>query len=282
MVIKRLFGFLFRFWVLFHFHVALALTAFYVFVAWSAAEKISIRYAVFLFLSGILGYNLIRLMNFEYNRQFIREFYQNNARFLFLLFMAVLAGWFYEGWILPSPLRYRLILPVLIALLYSPRVLISWLRLREIGFLKILLVALVWALLIVWVPYGWNSITGVWFWPVFLTVVLLIIPFDIRDLSMDPGVLRTLPQVFRDKTFWVAVLIWLVLFLYLFIMYSCGWTDGLGFSIWMGGISLTLWLIKQAPKRQGNYYFSAFWVESVPIWMLMIYVGLNYFFKIFF
>ena len=268
--------YLFRLWVLFQFHVSLALVSFYALITWSAAMDFSVSYACFLFVSGFTGYHLIRLVNLKHNRAFIREFYRKNAGLLLVLLAVSSICWFYEVKVSAPSMEYRLLLPFAIALLYSPGKFLPYIRLREIGFLKILLVATVWALLITWVPWGSRFITWLWFPPVFFMVIMLIIPFDIRDLSMDPEALRTLPQVFREKTFWIAFLLGMILILYLLSLYSCDRTDALSLTVWATGALLTLLAIKFAPRFSGDYYFPAFWVEGIPVFMAGMYMALSW------
>ena len=88
----------------------------------------------------------------------------------------------------------------LLSALYAVPFLPSAKNLRSLGGLKIYIVAFVWAgftvllpVLDVQMPIGWD------FWVLFLQrvllVLVLIIPFEIRDMQWDDKDLRTLPQV---------------------------------------------------------------------------------------
>jgi hypothetical protein len=98
------------------------------------------------------------------------------------------------------------------------------LRLRDVTGVKVFVIALTWTLVCVWIPFslamktdtssvGWelNSQAFVWKWSLifFLAAIALTLPFDVRDMDFDKGVLRSLPMIFgaRTITFTAAVII---------------------------------------------------------------------------
>lgn len=153
--------------------------------------------------------------------------------------------------------------------------------LRSFNGLKIFIVAFVWAsvtVLLPWVHFEIDFSTDIWisFFQRFLWVLVLIIPFEIRDMVYDSSSLGTLPQKFginRTKN--------LGYFLLVLIALLEGFKDEITpvFSMsFIGMLMLTGILVRLSKKNQSSY-FSAFWVEAVPIfWMGILLILKNYLF----
>jgi hypothetical protein len=77
----------------------------------------------------------------------------------------------------------------------------SWLRLRDLPSIKIVLIAFVWAIVTSLMPMQVSGVSINWLKVVerFLFVFAITIPFDIRDLRFDAVNLYTIPQVFGIK-----------------------------------------------------------------------------------
>lgn len=89
-------------------------------------------------------------------------------------------------------------------------------RLRNVGLLKILLLASAWALSAVFVNDSRNSITQSTFILNFFFIMSISIPFDMRDMEIDN--LDTIPKKFGLKT---AIIISIALYIIsIFIQYS--------------------------------------------------------------
>lgn len=91
---------------------------------------------------------------------------------------------------------------VLFTLLYTLPVLPGFHNLRDLGGLKIFIIAIVWAVCTVVLPVVESEILFVidpqliaYFVIRFLWVLILIIPFEIRDLRKDATHLHTIPQL---------------------------------------------------------------------------------------
>jgi hypothetical protein len=139
---------------------------------------------------------------------------------------------------------------------------------------KMYLVVLTWILLTVGVPL---AMTPTFDANLFLQLMLIqgvyifvaIIPFEIRDLAIDPSSLNTLPQrlgVFRAKILgWVLLSIALVLTFYFFgRMTPFILSTVLSFGL------LAFFLARSTPNQSS--YFSSFWVEAIPIvWAVTYY-----------
>ena len=228
--------------------------------------------AIFLFFGTIVGYNFVKY-GVEAKKYLLvaNSYHKNIQLFSFIAFLiAIYHAWFlnYETW------RCIAIL-VLLTALYAVPFLPKARNLRNLGGLKIVVVAIVWAGATVHLPVLAVSreITwDVWVEGIqrFLFVLVLMVPFEIRDLKYDEPDLKTLPQLIgflRTKmlgTFGAFLFFWL-----LFLKDHISNLDALskGFGLFMLGL---LMLFTQ--KRQSNY-FSSFWVESLPIfwWMFLLF-----------
>lgn len=170
---------------------------------------------VFVFCGTFFLYNLQRLPaafeKADIERTFIRHRWNTDNRKVLLvisILAMLLAAWSY----LQLYRRTQLIavLPALLSVAYAFPV-IRWrqqkIKLREIPFIKILIVGLVWGMSCVWVPAAaddsfprWTSPeVTVWMIACSCMIVSLTIPFDVRDLHYDGARLKTFPAIFGVK-----------------------------------------------------------------------------------
>jgi hypothetical protein len=150
-------------------------------------------------------------------------------------------------------------------------------NLRNLGILKIIMVSLVWTGTTVLLPVLEGGLTFsrdlfVLFLQRFILILVLMIPFEIRDLQTDPGALHTIPQrIGVRNTRLLGALLSLVFFLLSFLKDSLN-----SLEITMNTlitVSLVVLMIL-TPKRQTTY-FASFWVESFPIFWAGILVILR-------
>lgn len=145
---------------------------------------------------------------------------------------------------------------------------------RSLHGLKIYMVALCWCLVTVLFPVvnaGLPLSRDVYIAVIqrFIFILVLVLPFDIRDLKYDELSLGTLPQqIGIKKTKWAGILLLLLFY-------------GLGFlreeytaqMLWVNGIvvGVTGLLVGLSKKEQPEYY-SSIYVESVPLlwWALLM------------
>lgn len=151
----------------------------------------------------------------------------------------------------------------------------SGLGLRTIPFLKLFLIAFVWAgssvglLLVVHHELLEHRMI---FIAVFLYVAGITIPFDIRDQNTDKQELKTIPMVIgfkNSKRLAVAFLLLSVLFFYLEV-------NGLNLLVWCWILAVLFSLggIINTRVTNSNFYFS-FWMESCSAVPLFAYLVLN-------
>lgn len=147
-------------------------------------------------------------------------------------------------------------------------------NLRSISGVKVYIIALVWSGVTVLLPLVNNSVVlsaDIWILLLqqFIFVIVLMLPFEIRDLRYDSLKLSTIPQkigVKRTKLIGISLLI--VFFLLEFFK------DELDSRfIWIR-LAITIitgvFLIFANEKR--SKYYSSFWVESIPLFWLLIFI----------
>jgi 4-hydroxybenzoate polyprenyltransferase len=146
-------------------------------------------------------------------------------------------------------------------------------NLRQISYLKIIVVAAVWAGFTVLLPVvdsNQEIKSNVIFLLLqrFLIVVVLILPFDIRDVQYDAISLQTIPKkigVEKTKRLGLMLMVFSLVLEYLFA------TESLVKTPFMIFFFLVILFLMRAKTTQSKYY-SSFWVESLPLvwWLLLL------------
>ncbi|MFT4848214.1 MAG: hypothetical protein ACI83B_000740 [Sediminicola sp.] len=153
-------------------------------------------------------------------------------------------------------------------------------NLRSLTSMKIFVVALVWAGVTVIVPVlsigvELNVDILLTFVQRFFIVVVLIIPFEIRDLKFDVASLRTLPQQLGVKRV-KAVGIFLLLICLVFEGFKDKVSEGNFIGLLMLCILIASALISS--NKQQLKYFASFWIEGIPIvWLAILFLLSNLF-----
>lgn len=146
-------------------------------------------------------------------------------------------------------------------------------NLRNIGGLKVYLIALVWTGVTVFLPvinnnYGIDAdiiLTAIQRW---IFIIVLMLPFEIRDLSYDSLKLATIPQKIGVQQTKIMGMILLGVF-YVLEFFKDSMASG-SFLVMFLITAVTLFFVKHAEIKQGRYY-CAFWVEGLPIlWLLLL------------
>jgi hypothetical protein len=222
----------------------------------------------FIFLSSITGYNFVKYAPVArlHHRSLTQQLKQIQI-FSLLVFVGLFICFFFISTsiiIICSGLG-------LVTLFYA--VPIGRKNIREMAYLKVFVIAFIWASTTYILPIinylgGWMGLTEMKIFQFFermLWVVLLMIPFEIRDLKFDKKYLKTLVSAMGVKHIKIFSFILLILLfiekLYLqntdyFWIYFC--------------IYLSLALAIMFAKSKQKPYYSAFFVEALPIfWMLL-------------
>ncbi len=163
--------------------------------------KLSIPYALISFFATLFAYNFQRIEKSKNSNKFLSErhiWINKNVKTIkaitiisFLSTVGIAFTFFSFKFILSAiPLS-------LLVLFYAGN---RWLKvsLRNISYLKIILISLVWAFVVVVFPSIMNLTSVetknvIFAILIFLYITSLCIPFDIRDLETDQGFVKTIP-----------------------------------------------------------------------------------------
>ena len=229
--------------------------------------------ALFVFCSTVLAYNFIRVMERSRTHPFLDNWTRSSERPLLLVNAVSLLGLILAAQRLNSEGLLLLIPFFLLTLFYVYPGSKKFRGLRSLPGLKLFVIAVVWSGVTVLFPLVANFLPvgqGEWivFAQRFLLVLAITIPFDLRDLQCDDEDLATLPQALGPKTSKLIALGALALFALLFFtgshFDSRHRIAGLAIAV------VSALLVLKAGIYQERYY-SAFWVEGIPIlWYLLI------------
>lgn len=260
---------LFRFYINASIHVALAVISLYALSAQNLNISINVHVTGFLFFATIVCYNFVKY-GVEADKYLVvaKPSHKPIQVFSFLAFGICL----YFLFLLPLQLWIVIGALTVISTLYAIPFLPSSRNLRSLGGLKIFLVALVWAGFTVVLPavehqLGFSEQVLLLGIQNYVLVLILILPFEIRDLEYDKPELRTLPQRFgvpNSKYIGYALS-----FSYLGLrLISDGWdSKRIVYSLAVFGLLVTaLYFTKEGQSK----YYTSFWIEGIPIFLLLI------------
>ena len=196
-VLRRLFDF----YINSSIHVALAVTSLVMVTLYEFELPLDFALVGFLFFGTITGYNFVKYAGVAgLHHRSLAKSLQAIQVFSFLCFGAWVFLLFSMGtsfWIACIPLG-------LLTLLYAVPFLPRHKNLRMVPSIKIFIIAAVWSGATVYLPlayhdYGWDASVVVELLQRFLLTLILILPFEIRDLKYDAESLGTLPQLYGIK-----------------------------------------------------------------------------------
>lgn len=229
----------------------------------------------FVFFATITGYNFVKyfgMAKFHHRRLAVSLKVIQIVSFFCFFFMCYFALQLQNKALLflvaLGLLTFFYAMPLLPALLHLG----GTQNLRNIGGLKVYVIALVWAGVAVFLPiinteYPINFdviVTGI---QRFIFVIVLMLPFEIRDLHYDSLKLATIPQKLGVKqTKIMGIFLLLLFFVSEFFKDEISHRKLVAIAAVVLVTSLFLIFSK---KIQGRYYCS-FWVESLPILWLLI------------
>lgn len=272
----RLIKTFFNFYLNSSIHVALAVYA----LSWITLIQFNIIYdeniLYFVFYATITGYNFVKYFGIaKFHHRSLTDALKVIQIFSLICFVLLC----YYAFKLPlKTLIYIAVFGVITFLYAFPFIpknyyLDNQQNLRDVSGLKVYIIALVWVGVTVFLPLINNSIelnTDV-----FLTafqrlvfVIVLMLPFEIRDLIYDNLKLATIPQKIGVKRTKIIGILLLVLFFFIEFF-----KDEISNSSVIKTLLITLitlsFLVFTNKKR--NSYYSSFWVESIPVlWLLIV------------
>jgi hypothetical protein len=239
---------------------------------------------VFVFTSVIFGYNFIKHFTTQYLLG-IKLFMSNHSiSFLFKCFnklknekkiiliintLSIIIS-FVFFFKLKSITQLLIVIPLLLSIFYT----ISFgnKTLRNIEGLKIYVVGITWSIVTVLLPIKefdleFSEEVYLVFLQRFLFIIALILPFEIRDLSLDSMKLKTVPQkIGTQKTKIYGFVLLLLFFSVEYFKFKPLFLTSLTVLI------VTLLFLLYSNERQSKYY-SSFFVEGIPIfWYILLMV----------
>ncbi len=260
----RIVKILFDFYLDASIHVAFAVLAFYhvSLINFNIPETKNLDFVIF--LSTIITYNFIKYGSRAKGYVIVTVKYEKIIQG-FSFFAGILLGYFLLG--LSVAHFVMLAFLALLCLLYILPFSYKGKNLRSMFTLKVYLVALVWSVCTVILLFGdfWPLLSfDVWltFVQRFLFVLVLILPFEIRDMPIDTHYLRTIPikiGVKNTKKLGYFVICFIAGLEFLKTQFFVD-----QFLILLATLAITALLLKYTRKDQSPYY-TKFVVESVPI-----------------
>lgn len=232
---------------------------------------------MFIFFGSIGCYNFIKYGVEAKKYILVANRYHKSIQFFSLGCLAVAL---YYLFFLPNRIFIGLLVLGGITALYALPVLPKHKNFRSLSGLKILIVATVWAGTTVILPVLAQGVFISWDVRVetfqrFLLVLVLLVPFEIRDLKYDRPELNTLPQRFGVQGAKTTGIVWACVF------YGSTFLKADLEVVELSSKTLLFFVLLGViigTKRNQSRYFSSFWIEAVPlVWWAVIVIGKRYF-----
>lgn len=208
------------------------------------------------FFGTVVGYNFLKYFEIFTTYRFD---YKKYLGILTVTIVSCFGFLFFFLWLKRS-VQILIIVSGLLVLMYP--------FLRKYGWLKMFLVSFVVTLVSVYIPFHIRNRIEMDFYITmmqrFLILVSLLIPFEILDSKTDAKSLQTLPQQFginRTKLFGILLVIPFIILEFI--------KTNSSYLVLPIGIMTVLFIHFSSVER--NKYYTSFWVESVPIfWLILV------------
>lgn len=266
----KVFNSVFAFYINSSIHVALAVVALLAITVFEYGLTIPWELWGFVFLGSLTGYNFVKYAKVAglHHRKL------TNSLKTIQVFSAIC-------FLLLGYIAFRLPIDVLLlsvgfglaTFLYAVPFVRSK-NLRNLSGIKIFVVAFVWAGVSVVLPFAASDVTItadvlLTFFQRILIVVALILPFEIRDVPYDALNLKTLPQQIgvRNTKLWGLGMLLMCLGCEFF---KKDFEVAYIISLLIFCVVLGWFLLISKPEQ--SRYFSSFWVESLPILWVFLFI----------
>ena len=229
---------------------------------------------LFIFFGTIPSYNFIKYGVEAKGYILVKNSYHKQIQ-IFSLILLALAG--YHFFFLSYTVWFICFVLAILIGLYALPVTPRHKNLRKLGILKVMLVALVWTGTTVIIPLISSSISFSWdicllILQRFILILILLIPFEIRDLENDELHLKTIPQrIGVSKTKNLGLFLSLIFYAITFLKDDLSRLEIMGNTI----LFLILIIMLLMTHRNQSKYFASFFVESIPICWLGILIFLE-------
>lgn len=258
-------------------HVALAIFSLVHVTALTLNINVPLELYYFIFFGSISCYNFVKFGVEAEKYILVANTYHKTIQF-FSFGCLFVAG--YQLFFLSERVFIALFILSAITGLYALPVLPKNRNFRSFSGLKILIVAAVWAGTTVVLPViseleivSWNvKVETV---QRFLFVLILLVPFEIRDLKYDNASLKTLPQRVGVKGAKMIGYGWVILFYAVTFLKTN--LDAAHITVKTIVFLVLMFMIFKTKLNQKKY-FSSFWVEAIPLfWWLLFIISKKYF-----
>ena len=265
---------IFKFYINSSLHVACSVLALSHLTILKANFSIDFFFLFSLFFATVFGYNFVKyfgLAKFHYRSLTTKL---KEIQVLSILCIFGFSICFFQ---LKSDVQWSLLFLGIITFFYGkPLKWISSKSLRKISGLKIYIIAFVWAITTALLPQLHGGLEGfefnyIWGIERFVFIFILMLPFEIRDMNFDDLKLSTIPQkigLFNTKKLAYFGILALIFFLF---YNNTSRAEIISTSIML--MMLCVFIAKSRP--QNSFYFTAFWVESLPIFWWLISISLK-------
>ena len=260
---------LLRFYVNSSLHVALAVTALAVITTLHLGLPMNTDLLFFIFFGAVTGYNFIKYAGIaKLHHRSLTKHLKVIQIFSFFSFLALV---YYAVRLKPQTLLVAGLFGLLTAL-YALPVFSKKRNLRTVRGLKVHIISLIWAGVSVLCPVIDAEIVldrnvALEFIQRYLFVLVLLLPFEIRDLKYDRLHLGTIPQrigVQRAKSLGLVLLVLMVVSE--FLKQTATWAS---IAAMVTVVFLTGGFLMKAKENQAQHY-SSFWVEGIPVLWLFV------------
>lgn len=263
---------LFRFYINASIHVALAVVALLIFTAQQYKINLDIKLICFVFFGTVTGYNFVKYAPVAklYHRSLTNQLRQIQI-FSFCCFLGLVTFAF----LMPLDILFICGILGLLTLLYA--IPINNKNLRETSVLKVFIIAIIWATVSFVLPFLQENVNNTYLleqvWWIdyserFILILLLMVPFEIRDLRFDVAYLKTMVSILgiaKIKLLSILIIIGLVLYKFL------DSNDHFDLIYLFVYGSLAIFIL--GAKKIQNPYYASFWVEALPIfWVIFWYL----------
>lgn len=266
---------IFNFYINSSIHVALSVVSLCLVTFLHFKIPVKKELLVFVFFGTVVGYNFVKYAGIAklHYRSLARNL-KNIQIFSFFSFFGLCVSAFYVD------ISVFVVSGVfgLFTLLYALPVFSKRRNLRSFSGIKIFIIAFVWAGVTVILPII-GSVQEIDFSVVveflqrFLLVLVLILPFEIRDLKYDVKQLGTIPQrvgITKTKFFGIALLA--LVFLLGFLKDRMDAASLVGLGLFCAVCAALVWRAKESQ----SFYYAAFWVEGAPVlWLILLLLSRN-------
>ncbi len=253
-------------------HVALAILSLIYVTGLLFHLSLNEHLTLFIFFATIASYNFIK-----YGVEAEKYILVSNSYHRYIQFFSFIAAGIAAYHANSLSFRDWTVLAVLAVLvvLYALPVLPQAGNLRKMGVLKILMVGFVWGGTTVILPCMAAGRPLTWDVQVealqrLILVMILMLPFEVRDMALDDPSLKTIPQRFGvNTTRFIGVVA-------SFVFFGLTWLKEQVYpSEWLGKtmVLLLLFLVMWRTRRRQSRYYASFWVEAVPMLWLGIVWG---------